>query len=92
MTGEPDMVPEFCFNWITVPRVTVETFTPNLSSAPNSILAAQAQPALPPSPPSNPPSTSSSKLMANTLHSSPTPSTSRNRPAPQSIAGSSRNL
>ncbi len=33
LTGEPDTVPEFCFNWITVPRVTIETSQPGTRSS-----------------------------------------------------------
>ncbi len=89
LTGKSDTVPEFCFNWITVPRITVKTFT---TPATNSNTNASAQPTPPPSPPENPPSMSSSTLTVNTPQRSPSSSTSGKRPAAQLVTGPSRNL
>jgi hypothetical protein len=92
LTGKPDMVPEFCFNWITVPRVTIETFTQNVPLTPDANPHSQVQPALSPSPQSKTPLTLSTTLMPNTFHSLRTPSTSGSRPARQPVTGPSRSL
>ncbi len=79
LTGEEDTVPEFQYNWTTVPRLqpldpTNTSFTPASTAPP----AAPPAPGLPPvSPPSSAPSTSTAP---SSPHSSPTPSTSGTRP------------
>jgi hypothetical protein len=76
LTGEEDTVPEFQYNWTTVPKLQPlgPTHTP-VSAAP---------PAAPPAPaptPATPANTgASSSTTASSPHSSPTPSTSGTRP------------
>jgi hypothetical protein len=65
LTGEPDTVPEFCFNWTLVPQLTFQSATYS------TLTQAQPTPAPPaPQAPQPPPSP----------HSSPTPSPSGTRP------------
>jgi hypothetical protein len=79
LTGEEDTVPEFQYNWTTVPKL--QPLDPaNAPIAP----ANTAPPAAPPAPalpPVAPPSPDSSGLpTTSSPHSSPTPSTSGTRP------------
>jgi hypothetical protein len=79
LSGEEDTVPEFQYNWTTVPRL--QPLDPaNAPITPANIAppAAPPAPVLPPvSPPSSAPSTSPA---TSSPHSSPTPSTSGTRP------------
>ncbi len=75
LTGEPDTVPEFCFNWTLVPQLTFQSAT---YSTPTQ---AQPTPATPsPQAPQPPPSSKSSSSSSSSPHSSPTPSPSSTRP------------
>jgi len=75
LTGEPDTVPKFCFNWMTVPLVTADFENNQAQAAPlPAPQAHQGRPAPPPTPPML--SSSSSSLP----HSSPTPLTSGTQP------------
>ncbi len=71
LTGEPDTVPEFHFNWMTVPRVKFEGEYTSNNLAPNPAQYVQ-QPPVPPAPPHTPPSSSSTS----SPYSSPMPPTS----------------
>jgi hypothetical protein len=76
-TGEEDMVPEFQYNWTTVPKLQPlgPTGAPANTAPPAALSVPTPQPVAPPSPGmSSSPTTSSP-------HSSPTPSTSGTRPA-----------
>jgi len=77
LIGEEDTVPEFQYNWTTVPKLQPL----GLTNAPSNA----APPAAPPAPapqPVNPPSPGSNSSPATSSpHSSPTPSTSGTRPA-----------
>jgi len=81
LTGEEDTVPEFQYNWTSVPKL--QPLGPSTTSAapiPASTAPPVAPPA-PPLPPASPPSSGLSTLPAtSTAHSSPTPSTSGTRP------------
>jgi hypothetical protein len=76
LTGEEDTIPEFQYNWTTVPKLQ--------PLGPTSVLFNAAPPAAPPAPapqPVAPPSPgSSSSPTTSSPHSSPTPSTSGTRP------------
>jgi len=75
LTGEPDTVPEFCFNWTSVPRLQPLGCTMTTPAA--LVLApvpAQQQSKQAQQPPSDPSSSGSSS--SSSPHSSPTPSTS----------------
>ncbi len=76
LTGEEDTVPEFQYNWTTVPRLQpLDPTSATASAVPTANPPALAQPpASPPSPDSSSSPTTSSP------HSSPTPSTSGTRP------------
>jgi hypothetical protein len=81
LTGEEDTVPEFQYNWTSVPKLQpLGPSTTTTAPAPVSTAPPVAPPA-PPLPPVSPPSSSSSTSPAtSTPHSSPTPSTSGTRP------------
>jgi hypothetical protein len=76
LTGEEDTVPEFQYNWTTVPKLQPlgPTHTP-VSAAPPA-----APPAPTPTPASQANTGASSSTTASSPHSSPTPSTSGTRP------------
>ncbi len=78
LTGEEDTVPEFQYNWTTVPKLQpLDPVNTPITPANNPPPAAPPAPALPPaSPPS--PDTSASPATSSP-HSSPTPSTSGTR-------------
>ncbi len=81
LTREEDTVPEFQYNWTSVPRL--QPLGPSTTSAPPipANTAPPVAPPAPPLPPASPPSSGSSTLPAtSTPHSSPTPSTSGTRP------------
>jgi len=81
MTGEPDMVPVFCFNWTSIPRlqplghITTTPATP----APGPVPAQQQQLPQAQQPPSDP-SSSGSSSSSSSPHSLPTPSMSGTQP------------
>jgi hypothetical protein len=80
LTGEEDTVPEFQYNWSSVPRLQPLGPTTSTSPTPANPAPPVAPPA-PPLPPASPPSSGSSTSSAtSTPHSSPTPSTSGTRP------------
>jgi hypothetical protein len=79
LIGEPDTVPEFQYNWTSIPRL--QPLGPTLGAPPTPVAAwAPPAPAAPPAPPPAPlqsPNTSSSGSSSfNSPHSLPTPSTS----------------
>jgi hypothetical protein len=81
LIGEEDMVPEFQYNWTSIPRLQplrttlAGTTPPAVNTAPP--VAPKAQP---PAPASHPDTGSSVSTSSNTPHSLPTPSTSGTRP------------
>ncbi len=79
LNGEEDTVPEFQYNWTSVPKPLGPSTT---SAAPNPARTAPlVAPPAPPLPPASPPSSGLSTSPAtSTPHSSPTPSTSGTRP------------
>jgi hypothetical protein len=78
LTGEEDTVPEFQYNWTTVPRL--QPLGPTKAPA-------SAAPPAPAQPPASPPSPDSSGSPATSSpHSSPTPSTSGTRPKSTPLA------
>jgi hypothetical protein len=80
LTGEPDTVPEFHFNWTSVPRLQPLGHTMTVPGAPAPAPApAQEQCPQVQQPPSDPSSSGSSS--SSSPHSSPSPSTSGNRPS-----------
>jgi hypothetical protein len=81
LTGEEDTVPEFQYNWTSVPKLQpLGPSTTIVAPVPASTAPPVASPA-PPLPPASPPSSGSSASPAmSTPHSSPTPSTSGMRP------------
>ncbi len=81
LTGEEDTVPEFQYNWTSVPKLQpLGPSTANTAPTPANTAPPVAAPA-PPLAPASPPSTGSSVSPAmSTPHSSPTPSTSGARP------------
>jgi hypothetical protein len=85
LTGEPDTVPEFQYNWTSIPRLQPLGPTISVPPAPTAPAppAPAAQPPLPglapaPQPPADHSSSNSSS--SSSPHSSPTPSTSGARP------------
>jgi hypothetical protein len=76
LTGEEDTVPEFQYNWTTVPKL--QPLGP--TNAPSNVAPSAAPPAPGPTPVAPPSSGSSSSTTASSPHSSPTPSTSGTRP------------
>jgi hypothetical protein len=76
LTGEEDTVPEFQYNWTTVPKL--QPLGPTNTSSSAAPPAAPPAAAPPPAAPANSGSTSSTT--ASSPHSSPTPSTSGTRP------------
>jgi hypothetical protein len=79
LTGEEDTVPEFQYNWTTVPKLQ-PLYSTNAPITPANA-APPAAPSAPALPPVSPPSTDSSGSPATSSpHSSPTPSTSGTRP------------
>ncbi len=76
LTGEEDTVPEFQYNWTSVPKLQPlgPTSAPSNAAPPAAPPAPAPQPVAPPSPGSSSSPTTSSP------HSSPTPSTSGTRP------------
>jgi hypothetical protein len=80
LTGEEDTVPEFQYNWTSVPKLQpLESTTTTTAPAPtNAPLVAPPQ--LPPAPASPPDIGQSPSTASSTLHSSPTPSTTGTRP------------
>jgi len=82
LTGEPDMIPEFHYNWFIVQRITVDITNNQAPPVPATALAPQVPPG-PPVPLHTPPSSSSSNSSTSTPHSSPTPSRSGTRPLRQ---------
>jgi hypothetical protein len=96
LTGEEDTVPEFQYNWISVPKL--QPLDPGITGtappATNTALPV-APPALPPAPASPPDTGSSASTTSSTPHSLPTPSTSGTRPSgttPPSCAMKTHNL
>jgi hypothetical protein len=81
LTGEEDTVPEFQYNWTTVPKLQPLDPTHTFANA--------APPAAPPAPAPTPATTtntsSTSSTSASSPHSSPTPSTSGTRPKQTSV-------
>jgi hypothetical protein len=83
LTGEPDTVPEFQYNWTSIPRL--QPLGPTLG-APNTPSAAQTPPAPaappvpPPAPLPSPNASSSASSSSSSPHKSPTPSTSGTLP------------
>jgi len=83
LTGEEDTVPEFQYNWTTVPRLQPldPTNTPITSANTPPPTTPPAAPPAPPLPPASPPSSNTNTSPAtSSLRSSPTPSTSGTRP------------
>jgi hypothetical protein len=85
LTGEEDTVPEFQYNWTSVPRLQPlgpsTTSTPPTPANPAPPVAPPVAPPAPPLPPASPPSSGSSTSPATSMpHSLPTPSTSGTRP------------
>ncbi len=79
LTGEEDTVPEFQYNWTTVPRL--QPLDPTNTPIIPANTAPPAVPPAPPLPPVRPPSSDTSALPATSRpRSSPTPSTSGTRP------------
>jgi hypothetical protein len=81
LTGEEDTVPEFQYNWTSVPKL--QPLGPStMGTAPTLTNTAPpvAPPTLPPAPASPPDTGSSASTTLSTPHSSPTPSTSGTRP------------
>ncbi len=76
LTGEEDTVPEFQYNWTTVPKL--QPFGP--TSAPSNAASPAAPPAPAPQPVAPPSPGTSSSLTTSSPHSPPTPSTSGTRP------------
>jgi hypothetical protein len=76
LTGEEDTVPEFQYNWTTVPKL--QPLGPTNTFASTAPPAAPSAPSPTPATPANSGSTSSTT--ASSPHSSPTPSTSGTRP------------
>ncbi len=83
LTGEEDTVPEFQYNWTTVPKLQpLGPTTANTPPSPANAAPPVAPPA-PPTPPGSPPSPGLTTSPAtSTPHSSPTPPTSGTRPKP----------
>jgi hypothetical protein len=81
LTGEEDTVPEFQYNWTTVPKLQ--------PLGPTHAVVTAAPPAAPPAPAPTPATTTStsstSSTSASSPHSSPTPSTSGTRPKQTSV-------
>jgi hypothetical protein len=76
LTGEEDMVPEFQYNWTSVPKLQpLGPSTMSAAPAPTNTAPPVAPPALPPAPASPPDTGSSALTTSSTPHSSPTPST-----------------
>jgi hypothetical protein len=83
LTKEEDTVPEFQYNWTSIPRLQPLGPTVTAPSTPAQIPAPtppMAPPVLQPAPASPPDATSSGSSSSSSLHSSPTPSTSGTRP------------
>ncbi len=81
LTGEEDTVPEFQYNWTTVPKL--QPLGPSTTTAPPTPAnaAPPVAPPVPPIPPGSLPSSDpSTSPTASTPRSSPTPSTSGTRP------------
>jgi hypothetical protein len=79
LTGEEDTVPEFQYNWTTVPRL--QPLDPANAPTISANAAPPAAPAAPAQPPASPPSPYSSSSPAKSSPLSlPTPSTSGTRP------------
>jgi hypothetical protein len=80
LTGEEDTVPEFQYNWTSVPKL--QPLGPSTTSAPPTpaSTAPPVAPTAPPTPPASPPSSGlSTSPVTSTPHTSPTPSTSGTR-------------
>jgi len=92
LTGEEDTVPEFQYNWTSIPRLqplgptVAGTAPPATNPAPPVAL-----PVLPPLPASPPDTNSSNSTSSCSPHSSPTPSTSGTRPKQTQLAPTSLN-
>ena len=85
LTGEEDTVPEFQYNWTTVPRL--QPLDP--TNAPANAALPAAPPTVPPAPAQPPvslPSPDSSRSPATSSQHSPTPSTSGTRPKSAPLA------
>jgi hypothetical protein len=81
LTGEEDTVPEFQYNWMSVPKLQPLGPTTTTATAPAANTAPPVAPPQPPLAPASPPDTSQSPPMtSSTPHSLPTPSTSGTRP------------
>ncbi len=90
LTGKPDTVPEFQYNWTSIP--ILQPLGPTISAPPAPVTPAPTapartqpppQPLVPPPAPLPPPESSSSgSSSSSSPHSSPTPSTSGMRPKP----------
>ncbi len=79
LTGEEDTVPEFQYNWTTVPKLQpLDSANAPITPANTAPPAAPPAPALPPVSPPSP--DSSGSPATSSPHSSPTPSTSGTRP------------
>jgi hypothetical protein len=96
LTGEEDTVPEFQYNWTSIPRL--QPLGPTLAgpTTPATNPAPQVAPPTPPQAPASPPYTdsstnSSTSTSSNSPHSSPTPSTSGTRPKETQVATPSLN-
>jgi len=81
LTGEEDTVPEFQYNWTTVPKL--QPLGP--TNTPVSVAPPVAPPAPAPTPATSANSGSTSSTTASSSHSSPTPSTSGTRPKQTSV-------
>jgi hypothetical protein len=81
LTGEEDTVPEFQYNWTSIPRIQplgpTETPTPAPAQAPT---PPEAPPAVPPAPVAPPDTSSSGSSSSSSPHSSQTPSTLGTQP------------
>jgi hypothetical protein len=94
LTGEEDTVPEFHYNWTSIPRL--QPLGPMLAAPPTPAPAQAPTPPVvppvqPPTPASPPDSDSSGSTSLSSPHSSPTPSTSGMRPRQSQPATTSLN-
>ncbi len=96
LTGEEDTVPEFQYNWTSIPRLQPlePTLTVPMTTAP-APTPAPTPPVVPPVPPPAPASptdtNSSGSTSSSSPHSSPTPSTSGTRPKQAQLAPTNSN-
>ncbi len=81
LTGEKDTVPEFQYNWTSIPKL--QPLGPTAIPSPAPVQAPTppvAPPAPPPAPVAPPDTNSSGSSSSSSTHSSPTPSTSGTQP------------